>query len=240
MVDVYLHEGIENDPGWRAWSLDHLGMATWAPTRAAVLERFPPKLREYSEWLARHETLPPSAAGGSVSVRVVEEVRGDEILFSPDREPATSEEIGRCLRLLGYSRSDLLQCVESSPPAALDWDPPYERFASWASWRTVRQILHHLANTEVGYYLASIGCAPDPLPPDSPDWQRHLSVWRTALVERLTALSSATDRICIASRDGEEWSVRKVLRRLVRHELLHWKSIRRILAAYSSAEQRLP
>ena len=33
--------------------------------------------------------------------------------------------------------------------------------------------------------------------------------------------------------DGAEaWSVRKSLRRTVRHELMHWKSIRRIISAY--------
>ncbi|HDL85688.1 MAG TPA: hypothetical protein ENH11_05100 [Candidatus Acetothermia bacterium] len=40
---------------------------------------------------------------------------------------------------------------------------------------------------------------------------------------------------CI-NREEDIWSVRKVLRRLVWHELLHWKSIKRIVREYYTKE----
>ena len=59
------------------------------------------------------------------------------------------------------------------------------------------------------------------------------------MVQFLTELQGEPDRARLSLAAGEAWSVRKVLRRLVRHELLHWKSIQRILSAYGSVEAGL-
>ncbi|MFQ5844207.1 MAG: hypothetical protein ACE5JG_04385, partial [Planctomycetota bacterium] len=142
---LWLHEGAADDPGCNAWGLDVLGFATWAPTRADVLERAPQKLEEHCVWLARHGLPVPELSPGT---EVVEEVVGNEVLFAPDREPATATEIDRTIQMLGCTRLELLVTVEHLPPEMLSWDPPYRRFAAWADWRTVNAVLAHIANTE--------------------------------------------------------------------------------------------
>ena len=224
-VPIWLHQATGNEWGWNAWCLDLLGFATWAPGEADVLARVPMKLDEYRDWLARHGITAPEAAGNP---RVVEKVRGDEVIFTRDAEPCEIGELDHAIQLLSASREDLLATVSSLPPDALDWDPPYRYFAEWASWRTVRAILAHIANTETHYYLPSIGYEASlaPAEPDA-DWREFLPEHRQETLCFLDGLRDAADRARV-SRDREEWSIRKVLRRLVRHELLHWKSMRRI------------
>jgi hypothetical protein len=232
---IWLREGSpEAEPGFHAWGLDHLGFATWAPTEREVLDRVPDKLREYQAWLARHGLGAAPADGG---IEVVERVRGDEILFTPDRQPADVDTIDRALRLLECSRRDLLADVQDLRDEVLDWDPPYARFAPWASWRSIRQILAHVANGESHYYTRAIGYESPSAPAEpSGDWRRFLSRSRGEAVAFLEALRSSPDRARTRPVDMglgmlEDWSVRKALRRMVRHELVHWKSIRRIIRA---------
>ncbi|MBN1459121.1 MAG: DinB family protein [Armatimonadetes bacterium] len=229
MPRVWLNEGTGNEPGWTAWCLDLMGLATWAPSEAEVLGRIPQKVNEYRLWLERHDM---EARPWDRVVSVVERRSGNEVLFGEDLEPCTAQDVDLAIRLLSASRADLLEAVHSLPAAALDWDPPYRSFAEWASWRTARQILAHVANTETHYYLPNVGYAPqlEPARPDG-DWQEFLPRHRQETLRRLNELAEAEDRARI-TRQPEEWSARKVLRRLVRHELLHMKSIARIGREY--------
>lgn len=223
---ISLQEMTGNESGWMAWCLAVHGFATWASTEAAVIEQVPRKLATHQSWLARHEVPAVNVSG---AVEIVERVRGNEILFSRDYDPCGHEEIDLTLRLLSATRADLISLVLSLPEAAFDWDPPYREFASWATWRSIRAILAHVANCETHYYLPAIGHTTE-LPPasSSRDWQRFLQAHREETVAFLTALKQSPDRARVTTENEERWSVRKVLRRLVWHELLHWKSIMRI------------
>lgn len=178
---------------------------------------------------------PPAAFS---AIEVVDRIRGNEVFFEPDREPATLEEIDQAIRLLRCSRSDLLAELEGAHDELLDWDPPYRRFASWASWRTIRATLAHIANCETHYYLRGIGYR-SPSAPASPQdhWRVALSHSRDEAFEFLTHLKSANDSARVSAAGGEHWSVRKALRRMVWHELLHLKSIRRITDEYQRRER---
>ena len=234
---VWLLEGLPDaEPGFQAWVLDFLGLATWAPTRAEVVKRIPAKYAAYRAWARSHGFADP---GLNLSVEVVEQIRGDEVLFAWDRDPATFGELDQAINLLQASRSDLVTTLEWLPAATFDWDPPYEGFLPWARWRTVRQVVAHLANTETHYYLPTIGFHPsaEPVPGDS-EWQSFLAGRREEVVECLDRLRHTPDLAQVTEAWAEGWSVRKVLRRLVWHERLHTKSIRRIAAEYN--RQRNP
>jgi hypothetical protein len=136
-------------------------------------------------------------------------------------------------RLLGASREDLLRTVDQVPEAALDWDPPYLSFAPWATWRSIRQILAHIANTETHYYLAKIGWVPMCAPAQGDgDWREYLQRHRAETLDRLRELRVSGDLRRVRQCPDDEWSVSKVLRRLVRHEILHRKSISRIAGEF--------
>ena len=235
---VWLHEGQDEEPGVEAWALEILGFATWAPSQAQVIAQLPAKLTEHLAWLRRHGHDGPGAPS---NIDVVELVKGNEILFRPDREPATPAEIDRTICLLGCSRKDLLAELEDASDDLLEWDPPYQQFALWANWRTIRATLAHIANGETHYYLRNIGYRTPSAPATlEHDWRLFLRRSREEVVRFLEELESSPDLGRVSTSDHgfetEQWSVRKVLRRIVRHELLHWKSIRRIRHGY---ERRL-
>ncbi len=216
-----------------------LGFATWAPSVDTLLESLPAKLERHAVWCRSHRLDAPPQNGFDVVGRVT----GNEILFEPDREEATPAEIDRAIAMLEASRADVLGDVEAAPAAALDWDPPYRRFASWASWRTIRANLAHVANGETHYYLTNVGHRPRvPAAEPGGDWRRFLADHRAEAIAFLEALKQSRDRARVGGHhwhdEVEWWSVRKALRRMVRHELLHWRSIRRILASY--AEEARP
>ena len=229
---VWLHECLGNEVGWNAWCLDLLGFATWAPSEREVLERVPRKLEEHFDFLAAHGFARPRR---DREVHVVERVSGNEVLFSADKGAVSPEQVDLTAQLLAASRSDLLDTVGKLPEAVLDWDPPYRSFLPWATWRTVRQILAHVANTETHYYLAWIGFVSrtSPAPADG-DWREFLGEHRSETLSRLRELRDSPDRRRVINRDGEEWSAAKVLRRLVRHEILHGRSIGRIGGEYQA------
>jgi hypothetical protein len=230
----WLHQGHDGGPGVVALGLDFLGFATWAVSEAEVIAKVPLKFEEYCAWRARHG-LPVGLR--AERAEIAGRLEGDEILFPPDREPARAEDIDLTIRLLAASRSELVAQLEAAPEAALDWDPPYQRFAPWADWRTIRANLAHIANAETHYYARTIGHEPSHPPADPRgDWRGFLPESRAETVAFLETLGSAGDLRRLRSPDhgfGEEhWSVRKALRRLVSHELVHSKSIARILREY--------
>jgi len=227
---VWLHRSVGNETGWNAWCLDLLGFATWARSEEEVLGRVPAKVGEHLAWLESHGLSGTSPESG---LEVVERVSGDEVLFSADRSAGSAQTVDLAIRLLEASRKDLLRVMDGVPEGAMDWDPPYSSFASWATWRSIRQILAHIANTETHYYLAKIGWRPVCAPAqERAEWREFLHEHRTETVNRLRELCASGDLCRLRQRPDDEWSVSKVLRRLIRHELLHRKSISRIVGAF--------
>ncbi len=224
-IDVHLLFGPPHDPGCQAWVLDLPGFATWAPTEKEVLVRVPERVTEHRAWLREIGLEPPAVAG---TPRVVERVRGDEPSFTADLLEASDEDIARTRVLLERARAELLAAAGGLPEGALDWEPPYASFPPWATWRSVLQILDHVARCEVSYYLASVGWDPGfALEADTPV-EEALERSREATLAFLGDLEVSDDRVRRHRDRGEDWTARKVLRRLVWHELLHARSIRRI------------
>lgn len=227
---VWLHEHMGDESGWSIWSFDYLGFSTWASTRDEVISKAPEKLTDHLGWLKRHRS--DIESGSLERMEIVEEVAGDEPLFSEDLAPATHEEISSCIEFLGFSRSDLFHTVEDLSDSVLNWELPGRDLPEWAWWRTIRLILKHIAFVELGYYLPVITqpmITPEYL--SDAGWCRQLSLSRRETIRCLENLKSAEDLVRL-SRAEEEWTLRKVLRRLVWHEIVHWKSIKRIIREY--------
>lgn len=234
---IWLHEGHDGEPGIEAWAPELLGFATWAETREALLEKLPAKLAAYRDWRERHGA-PAGRLDVEIEIEVEATLHGNEILFAPDREPASRAEVELAIHLLDGSRADLIATLDAAPVAALDWDPPYRRFAPWASWRTIRANLAHIADAETHYYLCNLGFEPESPPLDpSGDWRAPFARARAEARHSLERLAASADlsrvRRLALPYGEEEWSVRKALRRMVAHELQHAKSIARIVRAHA-------
>jgi hypothetical protein len=142
---------------------------------------------------------------------VVERVVGDEQAFSADLRPATPGQRDATLAILARARASTVALVAGTPDEVLDRDDPDRVLPAFASWRTLRQMAWHLADTESRYYLPSLGL---PARARLPDLLDELAA--SAAHVRRTLLAAAPDLHRTA--DGETWTTTKLLRRLAWHE----------------------
>ncbi|MEE8303165.1 MAG: DinB family protein [Candidatus Tectomicrobia bacterium] len=234
-IPITLHLNHDGDTGVEAWCSTYLGFVTWAEDRSQVLGRLADRIEWYRSWRLDH--MLPLVYEPTGPFEVTEEIKESEGLFAYDKTPVTVNQIDLTIKLLTASRNDLIATLDSTPAAVLDWDPPYQRFATWADWRTIRANLAHIANAETQYYCRVLGHQPQASPVDAQDnWREFLPRTRRETLSFLSTLKASNDLLrstCSDQGYGSEcWTVGKALRRLVSHELTHWKSIVRITAVY--------
>lgn len=217
--------GLEEGPG--GVSLVHAltlpGCVSAGPGREEALAAFPDVLAAWLHFLAQiGEPVP--AADEELEISVDDWVRTDadlgagesDALFEADLEPLTDREIQSGLHRLGELRRRVLAFVRALPAEALDRPVG-------ADW-TLRRALDELARAQ-WWTLTRLGASPMAEVPD-----RILGRLDTAMaltVERMTALPPER-RDQVLELDGEVWTPRKVLRRLL---WLEWSLGRTITRA---------
>ncbi|HZD71926.1 MAG TPA: DinB family protein, partial [Actinomycetes bacterium] len=151
------------------------------------------------------------ARGGAQQVVAVERIHGDEQAFARDHQPATPAEQTQTLAILRAARQQTLALVSACPDAVLDWDDPQRVLPPWASWRTLRQMAWHVADTESRYYLPRLGLTGRPREADLlEELQRSAAHVQAAVGSVPPALLQRSG--------GEVWTTTKLLRRLAWHE----------------------
>lgn len=229
-----LRIGIENGAEGRtiAWALEHPGCFAYGIDEHQALHNLPAAYHEYVYWIAQHETDPwVSLLEQELHVEETWQVYtineefeltedGYEVnaWFLHDWKPLTGLDIERGLKLLSWSRADLLATVQGLRPETLESKHPGERWS-------ITGILKHVANAE-WWYLDRLKLVffRDQLPDDPLE---RLDKTRAILVKVLPELQGSRQVVGI---DGEFWSPRKMLRRAVWHERDHTFHIRKLLA----------
>lgn len=216
------------------------GCWVFGRTRERALKKVKDAVKEWFEWLERHgEKIP--AKPGEFAVEVGEILRVSynpveagkpEPLFWSEVAPVKNKDITRTIRLLEYSRSDLLKLVSGLSNKILDWQPPGKP-------RTIRNTLKHIAFVE-WWYITRLDVE---LPARFPrDVFKLLNHTRRIVVDFLKSFPrEKRSGVFQPKRDvGRKakicnlWTARKVLRRLVDHERLHTKYIERALQMYKN------
>jgi hypothetical protein len=229
--------GIENNNDDRAiaWALDHPGCFAYGQDSEEAQRNFPPAAREYVAWIARHGE---PWLDDKVQI-VVEEIfevyfidasferveRGKdtfmvESFFLNDWKPLVPHELERALKLLAWSRADLLRLVKGLSPEKLAEIHPDERWP-------IDGILRHIGGAE-WWYQDRLGYAlREDEEEDPEDPFKRMTVVREHFTSLLPKLDDVNKVVGIA---GELWSPRKMLRRAVWHERDHTEHIRKLLA----------
>ena len=228
---------IADDGTCMAHVLNLPGCTTRAPARDEALRQLPDAIRDYNAWLRRHNE-PALPEEGPIAVEVVGESAhsgpfdpGDAAaILEPDRQPLALEEMEHDLRLMAYSRADLMVLVCDLPDAALDWQPDPQSFS-------IRRLLRHVGNAEE-WYVSRI------VPPHSlpSEWEHDedmplldfLEMERRTVVTRLRQLteeelSGVFHPTHWTKHPEEAWTAGKVLRRFLEHEREHTAQLRKIL-----------
>ncbi len=196
-VEVGVGAHVDNAVVAWAFDLDLWGTCGQGLQEAAAVEAL-------TQVAARTRGAPQQAA-------VVERIHGDEQAFRRDHQPATSSERTQTLVILRAAREETLALIAACPDPVLDWDDPQRVLPPWATWRTLRQMAWHVADTESRYYLPRLGL------PSRPRQGDLLGELRRSAAHVRAAVSSVAPALLRRSR-GEVWTTTKLLRRLAWHE----------------------
>lgn len=199
-----------------AWAFDHPGCFAYGSDDKEAILRMPQALVAYQEWIGKHTEESWLADLGDFDIRLAEALEKpadgspSRDWFQFDGKPLTQVEVEHGLKLLSWSRADLLDIAQSFSDKELDQQFEGERWS-------IRGIVGHIAGAET-WYLDRLGLAEGlKSQPESEVFARILQV-RNKTVEALPLLVGNAK---IFEVDSEPWSGRKFLRRTAWHEMDH-------------------
>lgn len=189
------------------WSFDlsAWGECAQAPTDVDALSRF-----------AARAGLEPE------QLHVAERITGSQALFRDDTLPVSDAQIARTVDVLDQQRARTLSIVAAATDADLDAEGDDVAQPAWMSWRTPRQILRHIADTEARAYPRWCGLAEL-----EPVEDLRVELVRSALHVR--DIIMGMPRSFETEHRGEVWTPVKLLRRLAWHERVESVFLRRRL-----------
>jgi uncharacterized damage-inducible protein DinB len=216
-----------------------MGCFALASTKERALEKLRTGIPEYFRWLQRHGEdvrIPTSPRLSIVQELLMTgrpgEAGGPDPLLRCDKVASFERDVARCLRLLDYTREDLLGLISGLSEVVLDWKPQGEP-------RTVRNALRHIAQVDV-WYLSRIDADPSLDRSKTSDVFIFLEYSRELVRAALSSLTQSQLRKVFYPRKWSEksypWTATKVLHRLVTHERQHTSYLRRILALQGSPQ----
>ncbi len=142
-------------------------------------------------------------------------IETDALTLPPDYVPLRNEELDDLWERASISRQTLFDALLPAPESAIDWR---ENAEAWS----VRNALEHLARADL-WYASRL----------EEGGMREL-VWRLsaarALVLQHLQNVPADARGRVTTHEGEEWTPRKVARRMLEHEWEHLAQIRDMLS----------
>lgn len=231
---MFIRIGIENNTEGRsiAWALNHPGCYAYGATGELAATHLTAAVQDYIDWIALHEPH-PWLVPGDFEIRVEEtwevyQINEDYELvkegyevnawFLHDWKPLSEIDIERGLKMLSWSRQDLLNSVKDLSPEDLERRYPNERW-------NIAGILRHVGGAE-WWYLDRLGLSfPRPEVPTDPF--KRLEKVRAHLEKVLPDLASSRQ---VTGIEGEFWNPRKMLRRALWHEKDHTNHIQKIRA----------
>lgn len=232
---MQLRVGIENNNENRsiAWALEHPGCFAYGRDGAEAQAHMQEAARDYAAWVQSHgmswmgeeplEIVVQQSFDAFFIPRNPLSPGGEQYLvesfFHYDAEPLTGTDVERAVKLLDWSRQDLLDLLRGLSTEKLNQTFPGERWS-------INGILKHVGGAE-WWYQERIGSAFPPKEADLPDEpMERLELVRAHLMSFLPKLEGVRHMLDV---DGETWSPRKVLRRAAWHERDHTQHIRKLV-----------
>lgn len=218
---------------WAAWVLDLPACFSSARTESDAIAKASQCIVAYFSWLTNHDGSLPTISR-PFEIEIVETFRSfasDEnpeylvnAFFEDDRRPLTYWDAEVALRLLLWTRRDLLSVLR---PATQEY---LNRPITGEIGGSIAGILKHIAGAE-NWYLDQLGLALDQaqLPADPLPMLEAVRANTRAQLVKLVG-----DERVVRGEGGELWSARKVIRRALWHERDHTQHIKRLLTQFES------
>jgi predicted RNase H-like HicB family nuclease/uncharacterized damage-inducible protein DinB len=218
MTEYLVYIETKGDPVTAKGPVAHVPALPGASARGQTIAEAKEKIREaIKAYLALlHDVGEPVPKADDNIHLEFEEV--DSTTFLTDYDALRPNEMEMLFRWLAISRQELIDLVKGLPAEAFDWKLDDDAFS-------IGEILCHLAEADLWYT--------DRLKrwPEAPLFR--LAAARGVALERLRALTEA-ERASITVYEGEEWTSRKIMRRMLEHEREGVDQIQALLAARQS------
>jgi hypothetical protein len=200
---------------------------------AEALNRLHVAIPDYFRWLSMQDADTPTMSGDvelvvrervPVTRNALHEVRA---FFTTDAAPLSEDDLDWGLALMSYAQQDFVRQLRGVTAAALEWQPDEQTMS-------IQQIIDDVAQNE-----ASLARRLDEQPAvplitelPGPPLERLNRIHERSMV-RLTE-SPPEMRALIRERNGERWSMRKIIRRSIVEERQHTEQIAILLARYAA------
>src|SRR5690625_3892397 len=133
------------------------------------------------------------------------------------------------MRILCHQRDIARSLYEDSSFRELDRDVPDRHLPAWSRWRTVRQMLWHICDTESRYYLPQLHL---PARERCMDLLDELTESHRHVSDQLAGMP----RSLAVREHGEGWSSTKLRRRLAWDERGELEAIEQLLAGWRATQ----
>lgn len=238
---VYLETSAQalEEGGYLAHMPALVGCVARGKTKEEAIEKTREAMAAYLALMRQHGVRVPSA-DEAIELKVTET---DALTLPPDYAPMSDQELDDLWHLAHTSREALLDTLAAmSSFRIVIWGEARYGFGSKdadddakaLNWRadpqswSVRNVLEHMARADV-WYASRLeeGGLPELL------WR--LAATRDLVMNQLHSLPSEA-RAHVTKHDDEEWTPRKVARRMLEHEQEHLQQIREILDKHAGKD----
>lgn len=197
------------------------GAFTRGPNKEIALAKFEREIRSWTKW--RNEGIDEEISG--FAVKIIQEKSSDlrisdadsDVIFDTEREPLSWEEY-EYLKTLALRSAACFQALYDSVPDPNTTDLPERTTFYGKVPRTAKEIYEHTKGVNA-YYFGEIGVEAD----------NSGSIYECRK-RGFVVLERIPDYLNLPVFDGsygEEWSLRKVLRRFIWHDRIHAKAMYR-------------
>ena len=209
------------------YAVDFVGAYTRGETLEAAVRKMQAEICSYLKWCGKKAVT-------SMDIAIIEEKVSElaicdadsDVLFESEKAPLTAEEYIKLKALALKSAKDFLALYESIPDKDAAAAPERKSFYGPVP-RTANEMYEHTKNVNT-YYFAEIAVEAD-----------HDGNIYECRKRGFEALESSPDFLQNTVRKGsygEDWSLRKVLRRFIWHDRIHAKAMYRMATKVFGAE----
>lgn len=201
------------------YAIDYIGAYTRGENLDIAISKMQKEIAVYQRWLGKDspEQIEIIIVGEKASDLDIRDADSD-VLFESEKMPLTTEEYQRLKTLALKSAKDFLSLYESIPDKSLATAPIRRTFYGQVP-RSAKEMYEHTKNVNE-YYFSEINVVADNI--------GSIYECRKRGFEALEAKPDFLNNPIIEGSYGEEWSLRKVLRRFVWHDRIHARAMYRM------------
>ena len=209
------------------YAIDYIGAYTRGESLEIAKAKMPGEIVSYLKWLDEDTTdnMEIIIAGKKDSELAIKDADSD-VLFESEKVPLTLDEYEKLKALALKSAKDFLALYESIPDKRATASAERKTFYGNVP-RSAEEMYEHTKNVNE-YYFAEIDV--------DTDNNGNIFECRKRGFELLEAKADFLNNAVIEGSYGEDWSLRKVLRRFIWHDRIHARAMYRMAIKVFGAE----